>query len=82
MSTKAHRAKAQARPDFITATELAAHLGVATETVSDWAARGLFPEPWSVVGYVRLWRRDHYEHFRDTGLWPAEARRDKQVVVD
>jgi predicted DNA-binding transcriptional regulator AlpA len=64
---------APAPPDFITLIELAHHMGVSTDTIGDWVKAGHWPREWASVGRTKVWRRDHYEHFRATGKWPAES---------
>lgn len=35
--------------------EIGKRLGVKTQTVSSWKARGLLPEPYAIVSYVPIW---------------------------
>lgn len=65
-------------PQFIPAVEMARELCVATDTLSDWVAKGIWPRPWLMTGKTRLWRREHWREFVETGLWPPEARRDRK----
>lgn len=69
------RAARDRPPDFMTASELAHHLGyVDTKTLDRWIADGTIPPPRARLGErTRLWLRKHYTEFRDTGAWPRDA---------
>jgi predicted DNA-binding transcriptional regulator AlpA len=68
------KAKTKKAADFIRAGELAGHLGVTTDTLSDWIARGTMPPPWLWASErVRLWRRADYEAFKRDREWPKAA---------
>lgn len=61
-------------PAFIDAVELSRELGVCTRTLGHWVGEGVLPRPWSRLGErKRLWRRDHWQAFLDTGYWPEIA---------
>jgi hypothetical protein len=81
MATKTPKAKAPkapkpaVEPDFMTAMELTAKMGVAdTKTLDKAIAAGTVPPPWFWFGpRKRLWRRDHYLAMVATGRWPKDA---------
>src|SRR5690242_15310126 len=63
------------QPDFIRATELAFKLGYAdTKTLYALVSEGKIPPPHDELSErATIWRRDFYEHYKEHGVWPAEA---------
>lgn len=69
-------AKPPVQSDFIRTAELAQRLGYGT-TRELWrkVVQGVVPLPHSQQGErTHLWRRDHYEFFKEHGRWPRECR--------
>jgi len=72
--------KPRKRPDrgpavFINKSQLAAAMGgISVQTIDAGVRRGSIPPPHSrPTERVTLWRRSHFEHFVEHGLWPPEA---------
>jgi excisionase family DNA binding protein len=47
----------------VTVEELAQRLGVATQTVRNWARRGVLPAPWKLSGRILRWDREVIERW-------------------
>jgi hypothetical protein len=73
--TRSRRSGAAPDPDFLTASELAWHLGrVDVGMLDRWIAARTIPPPHAQPGpRTRLWLREHYDEFKRTGRWPAAA---------
>jgi hypothetical protein len=68
------RGKLADLPDLITHRLVADKLGVTTDTLREWVAKGVFPEPHSIFEQTWLYRGDFIRAFLETGRWPDGAR--------
>jgi predicted DNA-binding transcriptional regulator AlpA len=61
-------------PDFISKSELAAHLDCDIHTIDRWIIKGTLPPPHARLGKRHaIWVRKHYLEFMKTGQWPRAA---------
>jgi hypothetical protein len=61
-------------PDLITHRDVAEKLGITTNNLRDWVAKGTFPVPHSRVEKTWLYRLDLVRAYIETGRWPPEAK--------
>ena len=58
---------------LITHREVAKLCGTTPRRIREWAVRGQWPEPHSVVEQTWFYRADLIKHYLDNGRWPAWA---------
>jgi hypothetical protein len=61
-------------PILIKHRRVAAMLGISTQNIREWVAKGTFPEPHSHFEQTWLYRVDQVEAFIKTGKWPEGTR--------
>jgi hypothetical protein len=68
------KTKTRVESDFLTARELTQRMGYKSNTELWRRVRaGIIPLPHSKrSAQIFVWRRDWYEHFRETGRWPKD----------
>ena len=62
--------KPSIEPVLITHVTVAALCSIDTETLREWVAKGVFPEPHTVFEHTWLYKRRVVQHFLDHGDWP------------
>jgi predicted DNA-binding transcriptional regulator AlpA len=59
---------------FINKSEMVREIGIDAKTLDRRIADGVFPPPHSRPGpRITLWRREHFRHYVDRGVWPPES---------
>lgn len=77
IETKAKRQrkpKPRPEPEMVRHIEVAARLGIDTETLRKWIGRGSWPLPHATIEQTLFFRRDLIDHFFAKGEWLDTAR--------